>query len=239
MSDKKSSESKQALCEFSKKLNCIAYGSLAFLKQNFKKFLIALGPLLLAVLGYFGYEEFYVKARQKKALEHLFYARQYFSRDEIKKALGGESALKSGGYMGFSDIIEHFPSTKAANIARFYAGLSHYKLGNYQKALELWKDFSAKDDFLFPMKYGMMGDAYIQLDKNDQALDYYIKAARARDNDFTSPLYFYKAAVLAFKIGNYKESKNCFIDLKEKYPKNVFLEETEKYLSLIELKLQK
>ena len=180
-----------------------------------------------------------MEACQKKALNHLFYARQYFFRKKIKKALGGNPYLTKGGYMGFIDIINKFSSTPAANIARFYAGLSNYKLGNYEKSLELWKDFSAKDELLFPIKYGIIANTYAHLNKNDQALTYYIKAAEVRDNDFTTPVYFYKAAMMAFNIGKYDQAKKYFTSLKEGYPKSVFIEEIDKYLSFIDAKLQK
>lgn len=239
MSDKKSSKNSRASEEVLEKIDRVTHGSEVFLQRNAKKLFFVLGALLLIIMGYFAYSKFYLESRQEKALNHLFYARQYFSRNEIKKALGGDPSLTKGGYMGFADIIDKFSSTPAANIARFYAGLSNYKLGNYEKALELWKDFSAKDEFLFPMKYGIMADAYVQLDKNDQALTYYIKAAEARDNDFTSPLYFHKAAMIAFSIGKYDQARKYFIYLKEKYPKSAFAEETDKYLSLMDAKSQK
>ncbi|WP_195909870.1 tetratricopeptide repeat protein [Bacteroidetes bacterium endosymbiont of Geopemphigus sp.] len=239
MFNKKSSESNRVSQEVLKKINQVTYNSEVFLLQNSKKLFFVLGVLLLIIIGYFAYSKFYVEVRQEKALNHLFYARQYFSRNEIKKALGGDPSLTKGGYMGFADIIENFSSTPAANIAHFYAGLSNYNLGNYEKALELWKGFSAKDEFLFPMKYGIMADTYVQLDKNNQALTYYIKAAEARDNDFTTPLYFHRAAMISFSMGKYDQARKYFIYLNERYPKSAFAEETDKYLSLMDAESQK
>ena len=42
--------------------------------------------------------------------------------------------------------------------------------------------------------------AFVQLNQLDDALDYYEQAAKMRDNDYTSPMYLYKAGTIALDL---------------------------------------
>ena len=67
-----------------------------------------------------------------------------------------------------------------------------------------------------------MGDAYADLGKNADALDYYKKAARHFEKDeANSAEALFLAAYLADRVlKNQKEAIDLYKELKEKYPKN-------------------
>jgi len=60
-------------------------------------------------------------------------------------------------------------------------------------------------------------DAIYQL---DDALGYYEEAAKMRSNDFTTPLYLYKAGTIALELGKADKALKHFITIKEEYPKS-------------------
>ena len=51
------------------------------------------------------------------------------------------------------------------------------------------------------------------------ALDYYEKAVAASDNDFTTPMFLYKAATVALDQGDAKKALAHFETIKNVYPK--------------------
>ena len=64
---------------------------------------------------------------------------------------------------------------------------------------------------------GAIGDAYAQQNKQKEALDYYIKAADASQNDFTRPRYLLKAGKTALALGNKVDAQKYFTDIKDNF----------------------
>jgi tetratricopeptide (TPR) repeat protein len=67
------------------------------------------------------------------------------------------------------------------------------------------------------MAKGSIGDAFVQLNQPEDALDYYEQAAKLRSNDFTTPLYLYKAGIIALELGKSNKALTYFEDIKENY----------------------
>ncbi|HEX9232505.1 MAG TPA: tetratricopeptide repeat protein [Blattabacteriaceae bacterium] len=164
---------------------------------------------------------------QKEAREMLFYPRQLFIKNYINKS-----------YIGFIDIVNIFPKTKSGNIAKFYAGVCSYKLRKYKKAIKFFKAFSSKDKLLSAIKYGIIADSFVELKKNERAIQYYIKAVYKRNNKFTTPFYIRQVAIIYLSINKYKESKRNFYRIINKYPTSPFVKDIDTYLSMINKILQ-
>ena len=49
---------------------------------------------------------------------------------------------------------------------------------------------------------GAIGDAFVQLDQDQEGLEYYEKAIATNANEFTTPIYLLKAARTAMDLGN-------------------------------------
>ncbi|WP_238784952.1 tetratricopeptide repeat protein [Blattabacterium cuenoti] len=142
-------------------------------------------------------------------------------------------------YLGFLGILSKYPSTKAGNISKYYAGVCYYQLGNYKKSIKMMESFSAKDDILLSsIKYGFIGDAFSQIGNNKEALKNYIKAAEIKENELTTPLYYYKAALLDFYMKRYKHSKYLLKKIEINYPFFLYKKNVEKYLMFIKNKLK-
>jgi tetratricopeptide (TPR) repeat protein len=67
-------------------------------------------------------------------------------------------------------VINNYGGTKAANLAKYYAGLSYLKLGDFNNAVKYLKDFSTDAKQIQLMAYGALGDAYSELNKKDEAI---------------------------------------------------------------------
>ena len=61
----------------------------------------------------------------------MYVAEKYFANDSSEFVLNGDGTNKGVLY-----IIKEFSGTKAANLAKYYAGMSYYRLKDYNKAIE-------------------------------------------------------------------------------------------------------
>lgn len=136
--------------------------------------------------------------KNKEAQDAMFQAVYYFEADSLTKALNGD-----GKDQGFIDIAEEFGSTKAGNLAKFYAGAALLQQGKFEDALEYLKDFSANDALIQARAYSLAGDAYIELKDSDGAIEYYKKASGYLPNEYFTPRYLMKLGMAYEVKGDY------------------------------------
>ena len=190
--------------------------------KNQKSILVTVGAIAVIVLGYLSYTKYIVEPKQSEAMNEMFTAKNYFNEalDATEKDSLFNLALNGAeGKFGFIDIIDNYGGTPAANLSNYYAGVSFYNLKDYQKAISYLSDFSSDDIILSALAKGKIGDAFAQLNQLEDALDYYEKAVAASDNDFTTPMFLYKAATVALDQGDAKKALAHFETIKNFYPK--------------------
>ncbi len=202
-----------------------------FLEENQQKLTYVLGGLLIFILGFMGYRYFFIIPKEKQANEQIFMAQYYFESDSFSLALLGD-----GNYMGFEELADNFGSTKPGNLSKYYAGICHLNLGNFDDAIQYLTKFKTKDPLLKAVSLGATGDAYSELGENDKAIELYKKAAEASDNEITGAIYLSRAAILSKLEENYSEALKLYISLKDKYPGTTEAEEAEKNIAFLEQK---
>lgn len=199
-----------------------------FFEKNQTLIIGALAGLLLLIGGYLGYKYGYKMPREKAGMEAMYKAETQFKQDSFALALTNPGA----GFEGFLDIIDNYSGTKASNLASYYAGISYLNLGNYDAAIEYLSDYSPNDDVTPITRNGAMGDAYAELNQFDKALSSYKKAVNS-DNDFLTPYYINKVALLEMKNGNNDLASQYFERLKEEYPQSSEAKDAIKYLTML------
>ena len=183
-----------------------------WIEDNQKLLWTILIAVLVVAFGVFGVTK-YMNKRNATASAQIFKAQQYFENEQYENALNGD-----GNNLGFLDIISDFGSTKTGKLAQYYAGISYMKLGNYNDAIEHLKKYSSNDQILAPMALGAIGDCYMELGDNQNAVSYYGKAARKNPNDFTSPMFLVKEGMTYEIMGNYGKALEAYKLLKKDYP---------------------
>ncbi len=192
-----------------------------FVAKNQKYIFIIIGVVAVFVLGFLGYKEFVLEPKQSEAMNDMYHAQKNF--EEAVNGVSSDSLYNvalngSEGKYGMIDIINEYSGTPAANLANYYAGMAYLNLKDYKNAIAHLDKFSSEDEILAPMAKGAIGDAFVQLNQNEDALKYYKAAATLRENGYSAPTYFYKAGITALEIGNAKEALGYFNTIKEKYP---------------------
>jgi len=185
-----------------------------FQDKNGKKYGIALSLILLVVLGYFGYRQFILEPKEKQATEAMFRAEDYYRIDSIRLALNGDAVNA-----GFVKIINRYGGTKAADLAAFYAGSCYLKLGDFNNAVKYLKDFKTSAVQVQAKAYGLLGDAYSELNKKEEAVEQYKKAGTLFDEDeIISPEYLFRAGYLYESMGKNEDAVAMYTIIKNKYP---------------------
>lgn len=193
----------------------------AFVEKNQKYIFIIIGVVAVVVLGYLGYNEFIAKPKQIEAMNDMFQAQKYFEDavNGVEKDSLYNLALNGGeGKYGMLDIVEEYKGTRAANLANYYAGTAFLRLKDYKNAVEYLSNFKSDDEILAPLAKGNIGDAFVQLNQPEDALDYYEEAAEMRDNEYTTPMYLFKAGSIALELGQAEKALNYFNRIKDDYP---------------------
>jgi predicted negative regulator of RcsB-dependent stress response len=193
-----------------------------------KPIIITAVAIIVLLLGWLAYKNFVLEPNERKASEAIFKAEEYYRMDSLNLALNGD-----GMNQGFLRIIDRYGSTKAGNLAKFYAGASFLQLGNFAQAEKHLKGFSTDAEQVQARAYKLLGDAYAEQGKNDNALSSYKKAASEfEEDDQNASEYLFVAAFFAEKVANNKsEAIKLYRELKEKYPRTEKGFEAEKYLA--------
>lgn len=218
---KESIEQQSATAEVFSTLDEGASKTEAWVAKNQKYIFVIVGLVAIVVLGSLGYKRYVQEPKESEAKNDMYQAQKYF--DEAVNGAAQDSlfnlALVGGeGKYGMLDIIENHKGTDAANLANYYAGMAYLNLRDYQKAVEHLDKFKSDDDILGPLAKGGIGDAFVQLELMEDALDYYDQAATIRTNDFTTPMNLFKAGNIAMNLGQYDKALGYFNRIKEEYP---------------------
>jgi tetratricopeptide (TPR) repeat protein len=205
-----------------------------FIERYQNIILIVVAVIIIGVLGFFAFKRYYIAPREKEAQAQMFMAEKYFEQDSLTKALNGD-----GNYLGFLDIIDQYGMTKSSNLAKYYAGISYLHLGEFQKAIDYLKKFNGNDMVAGPMATGAIGDAYMELGNADEAIRYYLKAADQRNNEFTTPVFLFKAGQSYELQGKYDKALELYRRIKADYPRSFEGTQIDKYIVYAEGMIKK
>ncbi len=192
-----------------------------WIQKNQNKIFGLFALVILIILGIFSYTTFVLEPKEIDAYNKMFYSQKKYdeavlinSDSLFNIALSGDSSN-----MGMLDIIEEYSGSKAANLANYYSGMIYFKLGDFENSINYLNDFSSDDFLLSSLAFGSMGDSYSELNQFDKAYDYFVKASNL-DNNFTSPIFLYKAGLLAMKLDKFEKAEEHFTKIKLLYSKS-------------------
>jgi tetratricopeptide (TPR) repeat protein len=190
--------------------------AIGFWEKNSKKIITVSVAIIVVVGGYLGYKNLIQMPKEQKASEELFAAENNFRKDSFNLALNG-----SGSTPGFLKVISKYSGTKAANLAHYYAGASYLQMGDFQKAVDQLSDFNAQGAKQVEAKAeGLLGDAYAELKKNDDAIAHYKNAGTIFEEDQAiSSEYLFRGAMLSEMTGKTDQAIELYQILKDKYPR--------------------
>lgn len=207
----------------------------------YSKKIIIVGSVVIALLGGFiGYKYLITIPNEKKANDLIFPAEKLFgkmastssyNKDTVNMVLNGD---KAAGVTGLLKIAGDYSGTKSGNRAEYMIGACYLNLKQFDKAIKHLKEFDANGASQIQSKaYILLGHAYAEQKKTDDALDYYKKAGSISDlDDAMATEAIYMAARYAEAMGKVSDAIELFQKLKDEYPtsQRVSSGEVDKYL---------
>ena len=203
----------------------------AFLIKNKKAIIGAVVAVIIIVAGIVMYKNLYAEPREEKAQAALFKGQEYFEQDAFEQALNGDSI----GYTGFLKVADDYSGTKAANLAKAYAGICYAQLGKYEEAVKMLDSFNGKDQMVAPAILGAAGNCYAQLGQLDKAASTLLSAADKADNNTLSPIFLIQAGEILVKQGKYDDAVNAYTKIKDKYFQSYQAMDIDKYIEQAKL----
>ena len=187
--------------------------------------------VIIIVAGFIMYKNLYAEPREEKAQAALFKGQEYFEQDAFEQALNGDSI----GYTGFLKVADDYSGTKAANLAKAYAGICYAQLGKYEEAVKMLDSFNGKDQMVAPAILGAAGNCYAQLVQLDKAASTLLSAADKADNNTLSPIFLIQAGEILVKQGKYDDAVNAYTKIKDKYFQSYQAMDIDKYIEQAKL----
>ena len=190
-------------------------------------------PLMLASIliilvggGYLAYKKLYKDPNEAKAEDAIFRAEEYYRMDSLQKALNGDMVNA-----GFLKVISKYGSTDAGNRAKLYAADCYVRTGEFAKAENLLKEYSTGSKMIQAGAYKLLADALSEQGKNEDAINYYKKAAHEFEADKdNASLYLSFAAALCDKTGKKDEAIALYKEIKDKFQGTAAAYDADKYL---------
>ena len=187
--------------------------------------------LIVIITGVVMYNNLYAEPREEKAQAALFKGQEYFEQDAFEQALNGDSIA----YTGFLKVADEYSGTKAANLAKAYAGICYAKLGKYEEAVKMLNDFDGDDQMVSPAMLGAAGNCYAQLNQLDKAASTLLDAAKKADNNTLSPIFLMQAGEILVKQGKLDDAIQAYTQIKEKYFQSYQAMNVDKYIEQAKL----
>lgn len=234
MAKKEEQKKTEDLLQSSEALQEKVIGVEHWIEENPKIVLGVVGALLLAVGGFFGYR-YYNDSQNADAQKEMFQAIRYFEKyidsgnDSLELALKGD-----GNNLGFIEITEEYGSTKAGNLANFYAGSIFLKQGKFKVARLYLEDFSSSDLLLQARAYSLTGDCYMEEGDFSSAANFYNKAANYQPNKFFTPTYMMKEALAYEKQNQNDKAIQVYQKLIDTYWDSNEVQNAKKYKARLE-----
>ena len=200
----------------------------AFIEKNQKSIFIGVGVIVLIVLAFMAFHNFYKKPREVAAENAMFKAQEFFAVDSFRVALEGDGTQ----IMGFKEIASEYGMTASGNLANAYSGICYYKLGKYQDAIKSLSQYDGNDNYFKTTVVGLTGDCYAELGEKAKAQSFYKKAI-ADKNELT-PIYLKKSGILFETEGNTAEAEKAFKQIKDDYPMSNEAYDIDKYLARVQ-----
>lgn len=187
--------------------------------------------VIIIVAGFIMYKHLYAEPREEKAQAALFKGQEYFEQDAFEQALNGDSI----GFTGFLKVADEYSGTKAANLAKAYAGICYAQLGKYEEAVKTLNGFDGNDQMVAPAILGATGNCYAQLGQLDKAASTLLSAADKADNNTLSPIFLIQAGEILMKQGKYEDAINAYTKIKDTYFQSYQAMDIDKYIEQAKL----
>jgi predicted negative regulator of RcsB-dependent stress response len=162
--------------------------------------------LIVGILGYILYKQFIYAPKNLKANEGYYKGLNLAAKDSVDAAIQELEpfAKKNDGFQG-------------GEVAKYTLARQYMAKGDFKKALGLLEDVSLDGTYVPSLVLGLQGDCNSEMGKYKEAMNLYIDAAEADENDWTTPTYLFKAGQVAEEIKDFEKAKELYERINKDY----------------------
>jgi len=164
----------------------------------------------------------------EKATTKLAKVLPYYDQGRFDEAING--APQEGVIQGLIAIVDEHGNTNAGQLAKLYLANCYLAKGDYQKALELYKDANLDDKMLAASALAGAAACYEGLGKYTEAGEYYEKAASKNMTGLQAPENLHHAAVNYGMAGKKERAAELLRRLKKDFPESSYARDADRYL---------
>ena len=187
---------------------------------RFKQITYAIGGLFLIVLLYFAYKQFIWSPANEKSQDGYWMAQNYIAKDSTDKAIAV-----------LVPFVKKYDGKSGGELGQYLLGTLYMKKGDFKKALSTLEGVSLDDQYISTICIGLQGDCQSELKKYKSAAELYVKAADRDENDFTTPMYLFKAGGCAEKTGDFASATELYTRIRDDYPAYANKKTIDKYIA--------
>ena len=152
-----------------------------------------------------------------------------YEQGNYRAALDG-----TGDAMWLLAITDDDGSTQAGNLATYYAADALYRLGEFDRALELFQEFEATEDFIGASALAAQAAIYANRGEFERAASLYVDAAEQFPNSLTTPKYLMSAGKAYEETGNYAAAISAYQRIEDEYPESSQAQQVPRYIARAE-----
>lgn len=135
---------------------------------------------------------------------------------KVERQAAGNDSIAAAEY---AKVADKFGSSDAGRLAALQAGEAYYRIGKFDLAAKYLKEFKSDDEVMQAQAKVLLGDAYVNIKKYDDAIAAYDAALRiASGNDQIAPAILWKKANIFDAQKKYQDALNCYKQIKDGYP---------------------
>lgn len=180
----------------------------------------AIGGVIVLIAGFFAYKQFIVKPKEEKSRDAYWVGMNYVMQDSTELAI---SELTS--------VVKKYDGYTGGEIAQYLLGGQYLKKGDLKNAIDNLEDVDVNDTYVSAMSLGLLGDAYSDSKDYKKAIAKYEDAARKNENEFTTPMYLFKAGLCAEELKDYNKATELYTEIKDDYPRFGQKKTIDKYIA--------
>ncbi|MFA7274465.1 MAG: tetratricopeptide repeat protein [Crocinitomicaceae bacterium] len=163
--------------------------------------------VLVLVLGYFAYHLFIWKPANVKSTEAGYAGINYAAMDSTDLAIEE-----------LTPVVKKYDGKDGGEVAQFVLARQLMAKGEFKKALDNLEGVKVKDTYVRVYAIGLQGDCYSEMKQYDEAVEYYLKASKTDENDYTTPMYLFKAGLVTeLKLNDPETAAEYYKTIKDNY----------------------
>lgn len=164
------------------------------------------GVIAVVVLAVLAYQNFVAAPNNEASKAEIADMIMFLENDSTQAAIA-EAEYIEGEYDGY----------KGGEVAQYSLGNLYFEQGEYELALEELEKVDIDDTYLMTLAIGTQGDCYSELGDFEKAVEMYVKAAERRENEVTTPMFYFKAGLNAEEAGDFESAAKFYKKIKENY----------------------